>query len=447
MPRRIFYGWWVVCACFPIGLLVSGITVAGFTAFFEPFVKEFGWSYTQISFAASLRGLEAGIFSPIIGVLVDRFGSRKLILAGTIVCGLGLLLLSFTRSLIMFYCGFLLLAFGATGCMGLVTMTAVADWFQKDSGKAFGVMSSAFGASGLIVPLVVWLIDAFHWRTALIILGLGVWALGIPLSFVVRKRPEECDASGGERFQNKVNVHSAVRTREGGDDREGGIEKPGVSPIDRCGGDTGDDGHGRGDPCHALPRPVRNVAVDRWFRRSGYSRSQYHWKVRVGMAGGRFQQKTLVCHCVLFLGSGVARILLRRFGMDDSIFSPPFFDGVRGGHGHESGHPEGIFWECLFWQIARNHHGFRGDRWDVWPDLGGVGFRYLRQLSVCMVRSIRYHHPADYPGLEVGPEEDRENLNAGCRPDFLQSGTLTPGAYADNGKRFQMILLDDSLLF
>jgi MFS family permease len=106
MPRRIFYGWWVVCACFPIGLLVSGITVAGFTAFFEPFVKEFGWSYTQVSFAASLRGLEAGIFSPIIGVLVDRFGSRKLILAGTILSGLGLLLLSLTNSLIIadFYC-------------------------------------------------------------------------------------------------------------------------------------------------------------------------------------------------------------------------------------------------------------------------------------------------------------------------------------------------------
>jgi MFS family permease len=208
MPARIFYGWWVVCACFPIGLCVSGITVAGFTAFFEPFVKEFGWSYTQVSFAASLRGLEAGIFSPVIGFLVDRFGSRKLILAGTLLSGLGLLVLSFTRSLTMFYCGFLLLAFGATGCMGLVTMTAVADWFQKDAGKAFGVMSSAFGASGLMVPLIVWLIDVFSWRTALVILGLGVWGLGIPLSFVVKKRPEECNTSEGERFQNKGDVHN-----------------------------------------------------------------------------------------------------------------------------------------------------------------------------------------------------------------------------------------------
>jgi len=206
---RIFYGWWVVCACFPIGLYVSGITVYGFTAFFEPFLKEFGWSYTQISFAASLRGLEAGIFSPFVGLLVDRLGSRKLIQAGTVLCGLGLLVLSMTRSLPMFYCGFLLLAFGATGCMGLVTMTAVADWFQKDSGKAFGVMSSAFGASGLLVPLIVWLIDAFSWRTALVVMGVGIWVLGIPLSFVVRKRPREGGGSAEEPIHDKAGVRSA----------------------------------------------------------------------------------------------------------------------------------------------------------------------------------------------------------------------------------------------
>jgi len=43
---------------------------------------EFGWSYTQISLAASLRGLEMGIFSPFVGFLVDRFGSKRLIFGG-----------------------------------------------------------------------------------------------------------------------------------------------------------------------------------------------------------------------------------------------------------------------------------------------------------------------------------------------------------------------------
>jgi hypothetical protein len=55
MMKKIFYGWWIVLACSLIVLYVAGIIIYGFTAFFEPIRKEFGWSYTQISFAASLR--------------------------------------------------------------------------------------------------------------------------------------------------------------------------------------------------------------------------------------------------------------------------------------------------------------------------------------------------------------------------------------------------------
>ena len=191
MIKRIFYGWWIVLACFFIGLYVGGVVFYGFTAFFEPIREEFGWSYTQISFAASLRGLEMGFIAPLVGFLVDRFGSRKLILYGTITVGLGLIFLSLTQSLAMFYGSFLLVAFGAGGCTVVVTMSAVANWFHKKVGIALGVMASGVGASGFFVPLIVWVIDIYGWRTTLIILGLGMWALGIPLSFVIRDRPEQ----------------------------------------------------------------------------------------------------------------------------------------------------------------------------------------------------------------------------------------------------------------
>ena len=191
MVKKIFYGWWIVLACSLIGFYFGGAIFYGFTAFFEPIREEFGWSYTQISFAASLRGLEMGIFAPIVGFLVDRFGSRKLIFWGTITVGFGLILLSCTRSLAMFYGSFLLIAFGAGGCASVVTMAAVANWFHKNVGIALGVMASGIGASGLMVPLIVQLIDVSGWRTTLIILGLGMLILGIPLSFVIRNRPEQ----------------------------------------------------------------------------------------------------------------------------------------------------------------------------------------------------------------------------------------------------------------
>ena len=186
----IFYGWWIVLSCFAIGLYVSSILFFGFTAFIDPLVREFGWSYTQVSFAASLRGLEMGVFAPMVGFLVDRFGSRRLIFCGVICVGFGLILLSCTQSLLMFYGAFLLLGFGAGGCTSVVTMTAVGNWFKKNIGIALGVLSAGFGASGLLIPLIVWLIEVVHWRITLILLGLGMWVIGIPLSFVIRDKPE-----------------------------------------------------------------------------------------------------------------------------------------------------------------------------------------------------------------------------------------------------------------
>jgi OFA family oxalate/formate antiporter-like MFS transporter len=191
MVKKIFYGRWIVLACSLIGFYVGGVIFYGFTAFFEPIREEFGWSYTQISFAASLRGLEMGIFAPLVGFLADRFGSRKLIFWGTITVGFGLILLSRTQSLAMFYGSFLLIAFGAGGCAMVVTMAAVANWFHKNVGIALGVMASGVGASGLMVPFIVHLIGVSNWRTTLIILGLGMWILGIPLSLVIRNRPEQ----------------------------------------------------------------------------------------------------------------------------------------------------------------------------------------------------------------------------------------------------------------
>jgi predicted MFS family arabinose efflux permease len=100
---KIFYGWYIVGACILIMLFVGGVIDFGFTAVIEPIAKEFGWSYAQISLAASLRGLEIGLLAPLMGLLVDRWGPRRLVLGGSLlICG-GLLTLSNVSSLIMFY--------------------------------------------------------------------------------------------------------------------------------------------------------------------------------------------------------------------------------------------------------------------------------------------------------------------------------------------------------
>ena len=109
---KIFYGWWIVAAAFVTGLYMAGVVFYGFTTIFEPIADELGWSYTQVSLASSIRGLEAGLLAPLVGLLVDRWGPRRLVFSGVIFTALGLLLLGQIQNLGMFYASFLLLALG-----------------------------------------------------------------------------------------------------------------------------------------------------------------------------------------------------------------------------------------------------------------------------------------------------------------------------------------------
>ena len=186
--RKIFYGWWIVFAFFFIYFYISG-TIYSFTAFFEPISNEFGWSFTKISIAASIRGLEVGLFAPIVGILCDRFGTRRLLFYGVFTMGLGLILFSLTSSLTIFYCAAVVFSLGLSTCNDPVIVPAVANWFRKDMGKALGVIYAGFGAGGLLVPLTVVLINFYQWRTAFIIFGFGIWLFGIPLIFIIPKSP------------------------------------------------------------------------------------------------------------------------------------------------------------------------------------------------------------------------------------------------------------------
>jgi len=101
----------------------------------------------------------------------------------------------------------------------VVTMSAVANWFHRKIGLTLGVMASGVGASGLMVPAIVKLIDVYGWRTTLIISGVGMWILGIPLSFLIRNRPEQygCFPDGmppNERMPSSEDKGTPVATVE-----------------------------------------------------------------------------------------------------------------------------------------------------------------------------------------------------------------------------------------
>ncbi|MFC1928049.1 MFS transporter [Chloroflexota bacterium] len=187
---KVFYGWYIVGACFLIALYTAGVTRLGFTAVFEPIANEFGWSYAQISLAASLQSFEFSLLLPIMGLIVDRWGPRRLIFGGSILICMGFLMLSRVSSLAMFYGAYTLIAIGVSTCAPSVLMAAVGNWFRRKAGIAIGILSSGFGLGGILIPIMTGLIDALQWRTAIFTVGLGMLVIVLPLSLLVRHKPE-----------------------------------------------------------------------------------------------------------------------------------------------------------------------------------------------------------------------------------------------------------------
>jgi sugar phosphate permease len=231
MVKRIFYGWWIVLATSLIHSWAAGTFFYSFTAFFNPIVDEFGWSYAATSFAASLRSIEGGIASPIVGFASDRYGARRLLFMGSILSGFGFIFLSQIHTLWTFYLFFVFLSVGSSLMLPVPGWTAVANWFIKQRGTALGILSASIGVGGILIYLVNWLIGLHGWRFTLITIGIGMWIIGIPSSLIVRHRPEpyglqpdgvapsepfmEASTAVGNRDQaaSDYSVRQAIKTR------------------------------------------------------------------------------------------------------------------------------------------------------------------------------------------------------------------------------------------
>ncbi len=207
--RKIFYGWWIVILSFVVGVYGGATIWYGFTAFFDPLVKEFAWSYTAISLAASLRGAESGLMDIIIGFLADRFSIRRIILGSSILVGIGWLILSRVNSLGTFYTSFFMICVGAGGISSVVFLTLLARWFHKRAGLAVGLTTSGFGAGGLAVPGIVYLLDLVGFRTAFSVFGVAALIIGGIASYFVRDWPRDVGPS-----PDGISLHSSEHTPE-----------------------------------------------------------------------------------------------------------------------------------------------------------------------------------------------------------------------------------------
>ena len=190
---RFFYGWYVVGVACLQGMFGNGAISTGFPRFFEPIRADLGISYAAMSLVFSLARAEGGLGAPLVGWLVDKFGSRPMILFGGLTAGIGLMLLSFATEywqLVVLFVG--VVSVGKTAGLGQTLMATVNQWFIRRKAVALSTLMTAFAGGGaIVVPLLHMGIVFLDWRPTVFIIGLFIVFLTLPVAYVIRSKPED----------------------------------------------------------------------------------------------------------------------------------------------------------------------------------------------------------------------------------------------------------------
>jgi MFS family permease len=151
------------------------------------------WNYAVISGAFTVRAL-LGLLGPVVGLILARFGARRVIIFGGVATGILTALVGLTYTPVVFYLLFGAALSFADGLMGyLPVFTTVSQWWLRRRGIMTGIVAAAGGLGGFVfAPFLQILIQAMGWRLAMAALGGVILVLGvIPAWLWLRNRPED----------------------------------------------------------------------------------------------------------------------------------------------------------------------------------------------------------------------------------------------------------------
>lgn len=183
-PRpRIFYGWFIVLVS-ALGLFLGApLLVFSFSIFFKPLVESFHASRAAVSLAFSLFNFIGALWLPGTGVLIDRFGAKRVILISTIFFGVILCSTLWVGSgLWQLYLLFSILGIAmASGPAPVPYAAVISHWFDRRRGLALSLCMMGIGIGSIVVPILSQrLISAYNWRIAFAIFGAAVLLLPSP---------------------------------------------------------------------------------------------------------------------------------------------------------------------------------------------------------------------------------------------------------------------------
>ena len=168
----------------------------GVSAFIDPIASDLGLDRAHVLVLYSLGTFLGILTAPFIGILIDRFGPRRLIVPAVIAVAAACGVMSLAHDAWSLGAGFLVLRAAAIAGLSLVTMQMVNLWFDRFRGRVTALAMMGLALGGLVIPpLVEPIIQGQSWRSAYLVLAAGVLAVMLPVGLAFyRNRPEETGA-------------------------------------------------------------------------------------------------------------------------------------------------------------------------------------------------------------------------------------------------------------
>jgi len=191
--------------------------------FFAPLSSAYGWSLSTLSLAVAVNMITWGLFQPVAGHLIDRFGPRPVIASSTALMGVSFLLSATITEVWQFFLYYgVFTAIGFAGCGSMATSVLVARWYVRDRAKMLARSSMGINMGQLLLlPLAGWLIATSGYATAFAVLGALMLVIVTPVVLVlVRNDPRAFgQAPDGEprgEFRPPANaaLGEALRSRD-----------------------------------------------------------------------------------------------------------------------------------------------------------------------------------------------------------------------------------------
>lgn len=195
-PGKWYFGWNIVAAATFVTLITVGMRM-GIGPFFIPMAEDLGFSRTLLASIVAVGMLFYGIGMPVAGMLVARFGTRFVLLAGTAIVAVSVMWASVAREpwAVMMSFG-VLLSVGLAFTSPVALTPVISRWFTRQRGMAlFFLSTGSMAGIAVMTPVLTWSIESFGWQSTLIGFAILFALVTIPSALFVMSdvAPENTD--------------------------------------------------------------------------------------------------------------------------------------------------------------------------------------------------------------------------------------------------------------